>query len=154
MTRTATLCNRFTNVTGKNPSMITGASIFHIEAVAASQKLYLFLYSGSQLYALEGCRRCGADDALIGAVDASGTSCGGFWMPSKYGHLPQPIAFRLSFPNHIAAQLVSASNPKGSITNSDLELTALMIGAISLQDHAPTANKAAFATSNNTSAVA
>jgi hypothetical protein len=45
--------------------MITGASIFHIEAVAASQKLYLFLYSDSQLYALEGCRRCGADDALI-----------------------------------------------------------------------------------------
>ena len=92
--------------------------------------------------------------SYVGAVDASGTSCGGFWMPSKYGHLPQPIAFRLSFPNHIAAQLVSASNPKGSITNSDLELTALMIGAISLQDHAPTANKAAFATSNNTSAVA
>jgi hypothetical protein len=92
--------------------------------------------------------------SYIGAVNASGTGCGGFWLPSKYGHLPQPIAFRLRFPNHIAAQLVSASNPKGSITNSDLELAALVMGAITLQDHAPTAHKAAFAASDNTSAVA
>ena len=90
----------------------------------------------------------------VGAVDASGAGCGGFWLASIHGALPQPIAFRLRFPPHITDQLVSASNPSGTISNSDLELAALVLGAAILQDNAHTEHSSVMAASDNTPAVA
>jgi len=90
----------------------------------------------------------------IGAVDASGAGCGGYWVGSSFGSLIHPTAFRLQFPDHIKQALVSASNPTGTLTNSDFELAALVLGAAVLPTFAPTTNACAFAASDNTPAVA
>jgi hypothetical protein len=89
----------------------------------------------------------------LGAVDASGTGCGGFWVASSVGSLKHPTAFRLPFDSAIQQELVSSNNPTGSITNSDLELASLVLGAAILQDIAPTAQACAFSASDNTPAV-
>jgi len=89
----------------------------------------------------------------LGAVDASRTGCGGFWIASSVGNLKQPTAFRLLFNQNIQQDLVSSANPTGSITNSDLELASLVLGAAVLQDIAPTAQACAFSASDNTPAV-
>jgi hypothetical protein len=73
----------------------------------------------------------------VGAVDASGIGCGGFWVETKFGQLPQPIAFRQQFPQELQNQLVSSSNPGGTISNSDFELAAIALGVATLQQHAP-----------------
>jgi hypothetical protein len=70
---------------------------------------------------------------FLGAVDASGAGLGGFWIPTPYTTPHKPIAFRMPFPCHIRNALVSADNPTGSITNSDLELAALAFGAAILR---------------------
>jgi len=92
--------------------------------------------------------------AYVGAVDASGIGCGGFWVETQFGYLPQPIAFRCQFPLDLQNQLVSASNPKGTITNSDFELAAMALGVATLQQHAPTKHACIYAASDNTPAVA
>jgi len=89
-----------------------------------------------------------------GAVDASGLGCGGFWVATTYGALPQPIVFREKFPLHIQQQLVSASNLSGSLTNSDLELSAVVLGVAALQDHAPLSHACLYTASDNTPTVA
>jgi hypothetical protein len=89
-----------------------------------------------------------------GAVDASGLGCGGFWVATTYGALPQPIVFREKFPLHIQQQLVSTSNPSGSLTNSDLELSAVALGVAALQDHAPLSHACLYTASDNTPTVA
>jgi len=89
-----------------------------------------------------------------GAVDASGLGCGGFWVATTYGTLPQPIVFREKFPLHIQQQLVSASNLSGSLTNSDLELSAVALGVAALQDHAPLSHACLYTASDNTPTVA
>jgi len=90
----------------------------------------------------------------VGAVDASGTGCGGFWVGSSFGSLTQPTAFRLSFPNSIRRAMVSTNNPLGTLTNSDFELAALVLGAAILPTIAPTPHYCAYAASDNTPAVA
>jgi hypothetical protein len=75
---------------------------------------------------------------LIGAQDASGSGMGGVWFPAsdalrtrhprgstaKSSAARGPILWRAKFPNEISKNLVSQKNPKGRITNSDLELAA------------------------------
>lgn len=66
----------------------------------------------------------------VGATDASKQGMGGFWLPTTMrpdSH--PPMVWRAPFTPDIQARLVSTSNPTGSITNSDLELTALITGA-------------------------
>jgi hypothetical protein len=63
-----------------------------------------------------------------GHHNASGLGAGGIWFPGQ--HLAphtgltstQPLVWRPRWPDFIAAWLVTADNPHGSITNSDLEL--------------------------------
>jgi hypothetical protein len=88
-----------------------------------------------------------------GAVDASGIGCGSFWVATTYSALPQPIVFREKIPLHIQQQLVSASNPSGSLTNSDLELSAVALGVAALQDHAPLSHACLYTASDNTPTV-
>ena len=91
--------------------------------------------------------------SYVGAVDASGIGCGGFWTSTNFGHLPQPIAFRWQFPTTIRNQLISSSNPSGNLSNSDLELAAIIAGTAMLQNHANTSASTLYLASDNTPAV-
>jgi hypothetical protein len=86
----------------------------------------------------------------VGAVDASGVRCGGFWVATHHGQLPTPIVFRYEFPKDISSQLVSSSNPSGTLTNSNFELSAVALGLAILQQHAPKIHTCAYAASDNT----
>ena len=57
----------------------------------------------------------------LGPVDASGEGMGGAWPPATTHNTLEPIVWRHRFPLDITADLVSDSNPRGTITNSDLE---------------------------------
>ncbi len=66
---------------------------------------------------------------LIGTTDASKHGMGGFWLPTVWSTPPaHPIIWRAPFSPPIRQALATADNPTGSITNSDLELTALLTG--------------------------
>ena len=61
----------------------------------------------------------------LGYTDASGIGGGGVWLnPNKDG---THHVWRLQWPDDIKSDLVSVANPKGRITNSDLELAALVL---------------------------
>jgi hypothetical protein len=66
----------------------------------------------------------------VGYLDTAGEAAGGVWFP--LGHTMPPVIWRLAFPPDIAQDVVSLSNPQGSITNSDLELAAeaLAVGVL------------------------
>ena len=63
-----------------------------------------------------------------GHHDASGAGAGGIWFPSstitpRDGYVSTaPVAWRFKWPQHIVDRLVTDTNPRGTITNSDLEL--------------------------------
>jgi hypothetical protein len=62
---------------------------------------------------------------FIGVVDASSHGVGGVII----GELSEclPTVFRLQWPPDITANVKSEANPKGTITNSDLELLGLVL---------------------------
>ena len=61
----------------------------------------------------------------LGFTDASGQGAGGVWLnPNRDG---RHYVWRLKWPADIIAALVSFNNPNGSVTNSDLELAALIL---------------------------
>ena len=81
---------------------------------------------------------------LLGAQDASGGGMGGVWFPTTTMLPERPIAsrsaaesstaeslgpllWRATFSPAIVQDLVSSNNPKGSVTNSDLELAAAFV---------------------------
>jgi hypothetical protein len=81
---------------------------------------------------------------LLGAQDASGNGMGGVWFPTTTKLHERPIAsssaaetstveslgpllWRAHFDPAIVKKLVSSSNPKGTVTNSDLELAAAFV---------------------------
>ena len=66
----------------------------------------------------------------IGPHDASGRGMGGAWLPATTHSNLSPLLWRAQFPESIQRDLVSDSNPTGSINNSQLELA----GNIAHQD--------------------
>ena len=60
----------------------------------------------------------------VGAADACRLGMGGVWFDAT-GHAA-PIVWRHPFPSRVAADLVTTAHPRGSISISDLELTALI----------------------------
>ena len=92
--------------------------------------------------------------AFIGAVDASQQGIGGFWVPTRFGHMDQPIAFRYAFPTDIQSRLISSANPTGTLSNSDFELAAIILGCSILAQQADIHNDAIWCASDNTPAVA
>ena len=66
----------------------------------------------------------------VGYHDAAAEGAGGVWFSLR--HVMPPVVWRLAFPLDIAKDVVSLSNPNGSITNSDLELAAevLAVGVL------------------------
>ena len=61
----------------------------------------------------------------VGVVDASSHGVGGVII-GELSDCP-PTVFRLQWPPDVTAGVISESNPKGTITNSDLELAGLVI---------------------------
>ena len=73
-----------------------------------------------------------------GATDASREGLGGFWLPSTLAPNTPPCAWRYRLPHDLMDNLVTASNPSGTINNSDLELAALVLGHDTQLSHNPT----------------
>jgi hypothetical protein len=57
--------------------------------------------------------------------DACATGAGGVWFSGK--HNLQPIVWPVEFEDAIATQVVSNNNPHGRLTNSDLEMAAVVL---------------------------
>jgi hypothetical protein len=57
--------------------------------------------------------------------DACATGAGGVWFSGERNL--QPIVWRVEFEQAIATQVVSNDNPHGRLTNSDLEMAALLL---------------------------
>jgi hypothetical protein len=89
----------------------------------------------------------------VGLVDASGAGCGDVWFPTTFAPSQTAFVFRMPFPQHIQNNLVSASNPSGTITNSDLELAAIVMGAHLLHSAVSIPHLMIYVGSDNTSAV-
>jgi len=62
---------------------------------------------------------------FIGVVDSSSHSVGGIIIGELLECLP--TVFKLQWPLDITANVISEANPKGTITNSDLELVGLVL---------------------------
>jgi len=60
-----------------------------------------------------------------GFCDASKQGAGGVWF--GFGKKLPPIVWRVQFPVEIQAQVISHDNPTGTISNSDLEMTGLLL---------------------------
>ena len=71
------------------------------------------------------------------AMDASKEGIGGFWLPSNITPEAQPCAWRHKFHPNIPANLISFTNPVGTLCNSDLELAAVVVGNATQQHYIP-----------------
>ena len=91
---------------------------------------------------------------FLGTVNASGNGLGGCWIPTPLAPTTSVYIFRQAFPAHIQQELVSADNPSGSITNSDLELAALVFGAALVRHLHPSQHASLLCASDNTATVA
>ena len=89
----------------------------------------------------------------IGYCDASAFGAGGVWF-SGTCPLPETV-WRLQWPQDISAAVVSESNPAGTLTNSDLEMAAVVLHLNTLETVAPTLrHKHICVHSDNTPSVA
>jgi hypothetical protein len=89
----------------------------------------------------------------VGATDASVKGMRGWWTTSTTQHTLQNTLWRAKFPPDVQDQLVTTLNPTGTINNSNLELTALIMGSILITSapHMPHTN--ICLASDNTAAV-
>ena len=71
----------------------------------------------------------------ISYVDASGFGVGGVWIHGS-SDIPHTV-WRREWPADITKRLVSTSNPKGDITNSDLEMAGVLLTWLVLEQIAP-----------------
>ena len=72
-----------------------------------------------------------------GCCDAALAGMGGVWLPSPDPYYPQhpPYVWRTPFPPQVQRELVSTTNPSGTISNSDLELAGAIAHAGALAHH-------------------
>jgi hypothetical protein len=92
------------------------------------------------------------DDHYYGYCDACATGAGGVWLSGERGI--DPIVWRVEFDNAIASQVVSDDNPHGRLTNSDLEMAAVLLQYIVLQQEVDMQFARAGVLSDNTPTVA
>ena len=89
----------------------------------------------------------------IGYCDASAFGAGGVWFSGTHP-LPETV-WRLQWPPDITAAVVSDSNPTGTLTNSDLEMAAVVLHVNTLELVAPCLrHKHILVHSDNTPSVA
>jgi hypothetical protein len=92
------------------------------------------------------------DPARIGACDAAKTGMGGVW----FTHEGKALLWGQPFADDIQKRLVSYKsykNPRGDITNSDLELAGTVIHQHVLGQHASVTGETAYTLCNNMPAV-
>lgn len=98
------------------------------------------------------------DPEYIGFCDASAAGAGGVWFAPCFTDTNlctfTPRVWRLPFPADITASVVSVSNPSGTLTNSDLELAALLLHVLVLETIAKLWRCHIAAYSDNTPTVA
>ena len=93
------------------------------------------------------------DANYIGYCDASAFGAGGVWF-SGTNPLPETV-WRLQWPLDITAAVVSESNPTGTLTNSDLEMAAVVLQLNVLEPLVPSMHhKSLQIHSDNTPSVA
>jgi len=90
----------------------------------------------------------------VGPHDASGDGMGGVWLPSVTNSNLTPILWRAKFPEDITADLVSFSNPHGTINNSQLELAGSIGHNDVLQQEINCAGRTVVPLGDNTAATA
>ena len=71
------------------------------------------------------------DPDYVMFVDASGGGAGGVIFGGKKAL--QPTVFRFPFPPEISCEVISDKNPTGKLTNSDLEMAAIVLGWLVLE---------------------
>ena len=98
--------------------------------------------------------------SALGFHDASGTGAGGVWFPTPdlAPRFPsicpgQPICWRYEWPQAIRQQLISDSNPHGSISINDLELTGGLIHLEVLAQHFDIAERTIVSKTDNLAAM-
>ena len=93
------------------------------------------------------------DPDYIGYCDASAYGAGGVWFS---GQCPLPeTVWQLQWPRDITAAVISESNPTGTLTNSDLEMAAVVLQLNVLEPLVPLLHhKLMQIHSNNTPSVA
>jgi hypothetical protein len=79
-----------------------------------------------------------------GYHDAAAEGGGGVWFSLAYAM--RPLLWRLAFPDDIKQPVVSDKNPKGTITNSDLELAAEVCAVAVILHYAPHVEREAIGT--------
>jgi hypothetical protein len=92
-----------------------------------------------------------ANPEYLGAEDASGQGMGGVWFPPPVQAKKQPpLLWRHRFAADTTSNVISFKNPRGALTNSDLELAAhvaahdILVGEVDMRE------KTAHALSDNT----
>ena len=90
-----------------------------------------------------------------GCCDASRAGMGGVWLPSLDPYYPQhpPYVWRTPFPPQVQRELITTTNPSGTITNSDLELAGTIAHAGALAHHRDIRECTVAIFSDNTPAV-
>jgi len=86
---------------------------------------------------------------ILAATDASGIGMGGFWLSPT-----QRCLWRAPFTATVRRELITATNVSGTLTNSDLELAALLTGAVHCAQNLPARYEHILLASDNTPAVA
>jgi hypothetical protein len=90
--------------------------------------------------------------SLLGATDAARRGMGGVLFANRGDHVI-PLMWRAPFPTHIQDRLVSFSNLKGDITNSDLELAGSVAQLDILAQHVGARERTVQLLHDNTAAV-
>jgi hypothetical protein len=91
-------------------------------------------------------------DHYVGYCDACATGAGGIWMSGEAGL--RPIVWRIHFAHAILSQVVSDKNPRGCLTNSDLEMAAVLLQYMVLNQRVDLRYVRAGVFSDNTPTVA
>jgi hypothetical protein len=71
------------------------------------------------------------DDHYTGYCDACAAGAGGVWISGDLDL--RPLVWRVPFSASITIQVISDSNPRGRLTNSDLEMAAVLLHYMVLQ---------------------
>ncbi|KAI2489281.1 hypothetical protein MHU86_25315 [Fragilaria crotonensis] len=88
----------------------------------------------------------------VGACDACRRGMGGVWFDALDPQSP-PIVWRMAFPSHVADALITAEHPQGTLSISDLELTALIAHKDILAHARDIAERTLWMASDNRAAV-
>jgi hypothetical protein len=93
---------------------------------------------------------------VLAATDASKDGMGDFWLTWDITSPDTPtcVVWRTPFPDMIQNELVTPANPIGRLTNSDLELVALIVGATLASTTSPRPHPEVLIASDNTAAIA